>query len=262
MSEVLKFRDILRWLLWQSGGASFERFDGSIAPVSLDEPASITRNITNDEIIIDGGLASWDYSFTNTSRLITRIDLYYKPNLALDGGWAKKFCQYTGGTGEDHNFTTIDDDGHGGSYYSGLLADSYDYIDEERGYTLYANGIRDGDTAEKLAMLLIKWRVAPLVEIVMDCTYSVLDIELFDKVGITGDIITNFSFLSGCTWLVTGHRITLPIHGKQPGVQLKLLQMGPASPPIPSDEDWIDTYATGDEKVDTFATGEFIQEVF
>ena len=112
-----------------------------------------------------------------------------------------------------------------------------------------------------LLKLIIKWRHFQLAVVEVNCTYSVLDVEMWDKVGITAGIITDYSFLSGLSWLVIGKRIVPNIKGKKPGVRLRLMQLGTAD--LPETLQWVDQLAGsgGDSKVDVLTGGEQITEV-
>lgn len=252
MATTFEFRDIARFILANSGGAAFERYDGTLCPVSLDLPGSTFRDIVDAEIAVDdSGVAKWNQGYTGMGRIITRIDLYYQPILPLKGGWAKIYCQRVGGSGEINNF------GSDGATYSGYLQEAYDIVNEDRPLTIYANGIRDAATAEKLAKLYILWRFMPLKLLSVTGTYSLLDIELLDKVGVDCSFLP--AHYVGKKWLVVGHRV-VPSVGAMPGVELKLIQIG--GDQIADDLVLQDTWATGDSLADTWATGTNYVEVW
>jgi len=248
MSEI-KYRDILSLLLKNYGAVAFDRFDGTLGIVSLDAPASITRNIANSEILVDqSGLAVWNYSYSSTERMITSLELWYQPITPLkDGFGAKKYCRSSSYPSppeetEKHNFSSE------GSTYKGYLDNSRAVLGEERPLTLYARAIRDEATAEALCKLVIKWKCRPLIMMELDCSYAALDIELFDKIGITGDVVP--ALFQSKSWLVVGHRITPCVGGQKPVVKLKLIELGTTG--LPADTAWVEVGAPGNaDKVET-----------
>jgi len=256
---VPKYRDILRFLLVQSGATLFERYDGSIAPVSLDVPESVTRNITDAEILCDGnGIAQWDYDTIPTSVLITDLHLYYKPITPQDGGWSGyRYCQsLSTGSGSIANWTTKDV-----GPYIGYLENSYSIINEARPLTVYCPGIRDDATAEELSSIIIYYRTALWYLLDLTCTFSVLDIEMFDNIGVTASAVTGtHTFLGSSKWKVIGQRVTPNILTQNGNVKLKLLQIaGTGSPP--AEEQWTDVLTGGTAHTDVLTGGTPYQEV-
>lgn len=250
MSKIPLLREVIRDIASHSAGIIFEKYDGSISITTMDDPGSVSRNIEDSEILTDqNNLAIWDYSYTSVDLLITQIELFYKPIHPLDGGWVGRVYA---------NRSSLSDLGVLGVEYSGYLDNAYNTINEDRKLTIYAPGIRDEDTAKNLARLWIEWRTKPLAMMSLECSYSVLDIEFGDKIGVTATTI--HSFLRNKTWLVIGYKINPNILNKQPSAVLELIEVGGSSQTEPTE--WVDTFATGDEKTDTFSTGEIIQEVF
>lgn len=231
MADIPKFRETLKFYLEQSSGVSFERFDGKIAPVSLDEPASVSRDIADSEIKVDGkNVFIADYELSSSSEIITGIIVRYRPIIPLENEFAKtKYCYRLNHPtkGGDNNFDSE------GDSFAANLENAFDIVDEERIRTIDALGIRDGATAELLAKTLIEWRQRQLYILKLDCTFGILDIEMFDKVGCT--LSTLPSYLQSKKWFVIGHRITLPVRGKRPGIKIKLIEIGDTSLPIDAD---------------------------
>jgi len=172
MATNPKFRDVLKFYLENSGGVLFERFDGKIALSSLDDPGSVTRTIDDTEIITDGNnVAIYNYNFTSANDLITRIDLKYQWILPLGDEFDKvKFVQHTSAAGTPDNFSFLDEDGNAGEFYSGLLENAFITLGEERTFTFESEAIRDEETAERLARIMIKWRHKQLVILDLECT--------------------------------------------------------------------------------------------
>lgn len=253
---IPKFRETLAFLLGQSGAVAFERFDGTIAPVTLDDPGSTSRTLVDGEIITDAkGLFRITPNYTSMKNLITRIDVRYKKIHPLDDEYgAVKFCRRiddTLATNEQrHNFTSS------GNKYSGFLQTAYDYTNEDNPLTILADGIRDDATAEALAKLIITFRFKPLVILNAVCKYSVLDIEIADKIA------SNLTFIKSLwnnyTWLAIGQGI-IPNVKSKPGVNLILLELGSATASLPTVLVWQDG-GVGDFKQDG-AVGNFYVEV-
>jgi len=225
MAENPKLRDVLSFLLMNSGGLLFERYDGKIALASLDDPGSVSRTIDDTEIKLDSsGVAKYDYNFTSANDLITRIDLKYQQILPLDAEFDKvKFAQRTGGTGEQNNFNFLDDDGNAGEFYSSLLQNAHNAIGEERPFTFEAEAIKDEQTAERLARLIILWRHKQLAVLKLHCTYKALDIEMWDDVGLSSTKLP--SFLTTKRWKVVQSTPVPAIGRKDPGVKLSLWEI-------------------------------------
>ena len=256
MADKLLYKEVISSLLSESGGLAFERFNGDIALQSLDVPSlAPTRAIVNSDIITnDKGVAVWNYGFTSMRNLITRVDLKYeKVNPEDDYYGSVKFCNRFGSSDTTkHNFLSE------GSLYGGYLETAYNLLGEERAVTIEASHIRDEATAEALVKLYILWRFKPLALLNMSCTYSVIDIEPLDKLLVTATVIvTGKTFLSNREWMVIGRGL-LPSINQEPKINLNLIEIGGSN--VDAAEDWIDTYATGDEKIDG-STGENIVEV-
>ena len=260
MNNIPLMRETAAFYLVNSGGVLLERFDGTIAPVTLEAPASVTRNITDSEILLDSNnLAQWDYAYTKASSLYTKIEMWYKPIIPMRNKYAaNKFCQRSGHPdgAPDNNLIGVDTDGYDGSYYQGLLTTAYGTMEEDRTLTINADGIRDDATADLLARMVIKWHSRILAQLTLTCSCSALDIELWDKIGVTATVIP--TDLQSKTWIVTGHSIQ-PSVGTAPTVRLKLLEMGTAG--LPSIETWADSLTTGDFKLNSLTTGDIIPEV-
>ena len=247
-------RDMLTIIALQSGAIIYRRFDGSIGVTSLDEPESVSRNIENADILLDGnGLAQWNYGYSNAKYLITKININYCPLIPVKDNYTKKkYCYRTG---------FIDPAGVAnynigeGDTYSGYLQNAYDILGEERELSIKCPGIRDDDTAENLLKLIIKWRSALLRIITLACKYTILDIEIGDDIGITATVLP--SYLASKKWFVTGTRIMPLLRGNTMGVKLTLIETGGSQ--IAEDEVWQKTPDTGDEKTFTADTGEIKQ---
>ena len=244
-------RDVLGKMLSMSGCIMRERPDGTIGLVTLDD-ATISRNIDASEILLDNNKQSrWSHSRSSADNLITEIDVWYSPIIPLKDGYAgRKFCKRNGASGTTDNFLTE------GETYSGYLENAYDLIGEDRPLQIKLDGVRDEATAEAFAKLWIKWRMRFLATLNLDCTYSALDIELWDKVGCTATFLP--ATLAGKSWLVVGHRI-VPNVGQTPEVNLSLLELGAAN--LPASEDWVEIGAAGTVKTEVGAGGPIYSEI-
>lgn len=225
-------RDVITDLLMQCGCIVREGADGTIGIVTLDTPGSVTRNIDQTEVLINEmRIPRWEVSHGPAENLITELNIWYRPILpqtqggsgprtqgAMGGYAAHIYCKRNDGSSSLYNFSS------GGSTYSGYLDNAYGIIATDRPMTVKLPGIRDAATAEALAKLLIGWRCELLSQLVLTCTYSVLDIELGDKVGCTATFLP--SYLESKKWLVVGQRIVPNVGvGVQPEVTLTLLEM-------------------------------------
>ena len=305
MAESITYKQIISSVLKDSGGLAFERFNGDLALGDLDVPdVPPTRDINNLDILTDNkGKAIWNYAFSSMNNVITRIDLRYQKINPEDDRWgAVKFCTRSDGSEtEKHNFLSE------GSTYSNYLESAYDLLGEERAITVDAPNIRDEETAERLCKILILWRFRPLAMLNISCKYSVIDIEMLDKIlvnagVITGqiidtdlekwslmswpdgttlpkgatsidlnakytliglpyilaeDVIYTNDFLADRQWIVIGRRL-VPNIKQKPKIILKLLEIGGSNIDVP--EDWVDTFATGDEKIDGFTGSKIVEE--
>ena len=249
------FRDILAFYLRNANGMAYENYASEISLVSWDS-VTPTRTLDNSEIQVDGKkFSDVKWSYTETSKVITSIEIRYKPILPLSNEYAGViYCKRS----EDPepvdvcNFANVE-----GGIYSGYLQTGYDTTGEERPLNITLDGVRDSATAELIAKQLIEMLYKPLVLIDANCTYKAMDIEFGDKIYTDIDVLP--SVINGKTWMVIGQRITPNIR-KDPSIKLKLMELGTATIDDPTEIQ--DTYATGDAIQDTYATGDTIQEVF
>lgn len=248
MPTIPKYRDVAEFILKQSGGVMFERYDGTICPVSLNTPASVTRNIIDYEIATDKGMSSIKVGYTPARNIVTGIVLWYRPIIPMngDGGWmGNRYCYMT-----QYGVVSTNIADAPRAYDNTVRAHiAHRTIQERRTLTIYCPGIRDDDTAELLLDMVLQWRCRPLTILTMKCTYGVLDLEMWDKVGVTAGTLP--SNLTGVFWLITGKRIGTGVGGKRPMVILKLIQLA-LSNPIASPE-WTDVMTGGATKVDKVA---------
>lgn len=245
-------RNVLERMLSQAGCVMRERPDGVIGLCTLDDPGSVTRNITAAEVLIDDSkMARWSHSRSSADNLITEIDIWYSPIIPLKDGYAgRKFCKRNGASGTTDNFLTE------GETYSGYLENAYDLIGEDRPLQIKLDGVRDEATAEAFAKLWIKWRMRFLATLNLACKYSALDIELWDKIGVTATFLP--ATLSNRSWLVVGHRIVTNV-GQTPEVNLALLELGVSN--LPESEEWEEVGAAGLLKTEIGAGGPIYSEI-
>jgi len=243
---IPKFRQVLKSILAQSGCIGFERFDGTLALATLDVPASVTRNLANSEILLDGQKqARFSLGYSPARNLITGLEIMYAPIVPRSDTWASRaYCYRTNRT-EGHNMTTLDGDGQGGTYYQSLLEKAYDTTNEENHLQIKCYGIRAVATAEKLARLVILWRHRQLAMLSVDCSYNAADIEIGDKIGVTGDIVP--SIAQSKTWLAIGTRLS-PNVGNDPELNLNLIEMGED---IAGYTEWVETPEAAIVKTET-----------
>jgi len=252
MADKIMFRDAIRRLLANSAIAAFERYNGTLGIVPIDNPVSVTRNITENEIKIDENkIAMWNYGFTEKDDLITRIDLRYGVVIPEKNTFSSTvYCDRNG----NHNFITE------GPTYTAYLRYVYNTLGSDNHFTFDALSIRDSATAEKLAKYLIRWFARPKAVLSLTCTYSVLNIELCDIIGVTADCVVDVhTFLAGKTWVVVGHRIVPCVNGQGSRVELKLIELGESN--LPEPETWIEVGSGGAEKIEVGAGGTAYQEV-
>lgn len=306
MAKQLFYKEVIGSLLRDSGGLAFEKYNGDLALGNIDVPDSITRNIADADIITDrAGLAIWNYGFTSMNNLITRIDIKYKKVMPESDRWGGiKFCtRFNGADIQKHNFLEE------GSTYSNHLQKAFDVLGEERALSIDAPHVRDEATVEALAKLIILWRFKPLALVDLHCKYSVIDIEMLDKIGITATVVTGENagsgintepelwslmgwpdgatlpvgsgsidlnaqyvmaglpnitsatvysndFLYDRSWMVVGRRL-IPNIKKNGKIILRLMEIGGSN--IDDSLVWVDTFASGDQKVDG-STGSLIAE--
>lgn len=250
-----KFKKSLEKILECSGLVCFERFDGSLALQTLDDPGGVTRTITDAEIKVDGNkMFEVETSSLDTEKIITSIEVKYRPVLPEDGKYAATvFCRRSGAAGEQHNFTG------GGNEYTGYLQLAYETLGTERPLVIEADAIRDAATAEALAKLIIKLRYKPLEQLIIKCRYSPMDIEITDKIGLNSTILTA-SGLNDKTYMVTGSRIKPNIKGDKPDVRIVLTELSTAT--ITEPTIWQDSLsAPTNVKTDVASGGRVIVEV-
>lgn len=252
-STLPKFRDEINKMLSCSGLICFEKYDGTLGLATLDAPDEVTRFVTDDEIKIDSALmADVDFGSIDTSILITAIEVKYRTVLPVDDKYAGVvYCNHTGS--DISNFT--DDINE----YSGYLATAYDALGEDRPYTVEAPCIRDAATAELLAKLIIKLRYKALEQITIRGSYSLLDIEIGDKIGMNSTLLASTG-LNDKTYIVTGMRIQPNVNKVKPDVRLTLTELGTAT--ITERTIWQDSAsAPTNIKTDVASGGRVIMEV-
>ncbi len=266
---AIMYRDLIKMMVWNSGGLYFENYAGNICLSDLDTPVSGVKTITEAMVKVDGNNnAIWNYNHTPSSEIYTGIELFYKPVIPMKmnnsdtsgSGYSRKYC-YTINhpAGEDldpvtnaaHNLLTES------AIYRQKLSEAQDYIGQERKITFHADAIRDEATAEKLLKLLIQWHCRPLAVLNLTCTYAVLDMEIFDAVECTCSFLP--SFLTGLIWKVTAMRIQPNILGREPQIQLELTQYGNSN--TPELVDWVEVgVGTGNDKVEIITATKTVTE--
>lgn len=239
---IPKFREEIEKMLECSGLLCFERYDSAMGIASLDAPSVIARTIDDSEVLISNGKTDIDIESEDTDIIITSIEIKYRPILPT-GEWASTVYCHRSASGESplHNFETID-----ASESQNLLQQAYETIGDEKPLVVEAPCIRDAATAERLAALIVKLRYKPLVSIKLSGTYSLLDIELCDKIGI--NISQLSATLNAKTYIVVGQRIRPFVNKSNPGVELTLLELGSAT--IEDAELWVEVGSGGSVKTE------------
>jgi hypothetical protein len=250
-SSIPKLKDVLKYYLFNGGCIGFEKYDGTLALATLDNSATVGTISDSDLLLDDNKYPRISTSFTDIKNCITRIDLRYQRIVPLSDRYAQtKFCRRSNDPltdgGSKHNFTLSDTNG-GWQFYSELLEQSYNRIGYENPLTIDADGIRDADTAEKLARLLILMRYKPLAQLSIDAKYTMLAYEIGDKVNVNFDSIP--AALNAKVYMITGSRIVPNVGTDEPFIKISLTELGAAS--LPESTTLQDSYGTGDTLVDS-----------
>lgn len=255
-----KFKESISFLLTNSAGIAFERFDGTIAVADLDNGSTV-KTIADANVLLDGaGVPKINTAFTPIDKLITSIEVKYQKIIPeKDQYGAVKFAKRSGATipaGEErHNFTLSDTVGLAGTY-CGLLQSAYEQLGEERPLTVYADAIRDADTAERLARAIILKRYKSLAQISFESNYSLLDLEIGDKVAINLTYLS--AALNATVFMVTGYRI-IPNVGADAGIRIVLTELGSAN--LPAAGSWVEVGAGGSTLLEVGSGGTHYQEI-
>jgi hypothetical protein len=237
--------------LKNSAGFAFERFDGKLALARTDLDGTIAYEIADTDILLKSNKPAVKVSYTNIDDTITGIVIKYQKVLADEDYYAQtSYCYRMNAIGTLHNWTLLDTNGNW-QYYSGLLEQAYATRESENILTIEADGIRDAATAERLARAIVLQRWQSMAMLDIDCAYTMLKAEIGDQVS-TDIAIVDPLGLNAKTWLIVRTRI-IPTIGGNPSVGLRLLEIGATS--VPDDEEWQDTYSTGEIKQNTYSTG-------
>jgi hypothetical protein len=170
--------------------------------------------------------------------MITSIQVKYQKILPLQNEWGA--TKYINRNATEHNFTLTDSYGTA-AYYGYLLQLAYETLGEERPLTVEADCIRDADTAERLARLMILYRYKPQAVVNVECIYTGLQLEVGDEVGLNISFLP--SYFNGLSYMVSGVRI-IPNVGAEAGVKITLIEKG--SKNTPAVTELLDTFSTGD----------------
>jgi hypothetical protein len=277
MDKNPTFKEALSYYLTNGGGIAFEKYNGKIAVVDLDVDTS-DKTLADTDVLLDSNkLPMVDYGFTDMKKLITSIEIKYQKVVPENNVYgATSFCYRTGMTGLDaRNNFSLTEGGITKVDCMSMLQSAYDMLGEEKPYTLNADGIRDADTAERLARLIIQLRTRPMAWVKITGPYSILKtgttpnfklLEIGDKVDaanvsyLPANIKTYTSNGVAATrlFMIAGINIK-PNVGSKANAVLNLCEIGTSN--LPASVDWIETGNTGDIKTETGNTGAIAQEV-
>jgi hypothetical protein len=250
MAEKILFDSVMNKILFNSGCLGFFNSNDNFIIADLDDPGSATRTITDGEISLSGNNRQINYTQTTKDNIITQIKLKYKLNNASGEYTAIKYCSRNSAN-DTHNFLTE------GNEYQSRLDTGYEILGEDKELIVEADLIRDEATAEALTKIIIQYRYKQVPTLELTGTYSLLDIELGDKIDHSiSDLPATYN---SKIYMVVGMSIQ-PQVGSIPSVKIKLIDCVPANEEAA--EVWQDTYATGDIVQDTYSTGDGIQNVY
>lgn len=251
MDNQPKFKNIIRYYLKNCGCIAYEKYDGSLAIATVDKSESI-RTITDSDCKLKNNIPDVSFSYTDIDKCYSQIYIRYKQVLANNERFgAVKYCKNVSSVESPiHNFTLIDDNGNW-QYYSTLLQIARDNIGFDRTLTFDADGIRDDDTAERLCRLLILLHYKPLAKIIINGSYSLLNIEIGDKIDTNISTLENYG-LNDKIYICSSSRI-VPNIKQEANVRIELTELASAN--LPTTETWVDTYSSGINQVDSFSSG-------
>lgn len=256
MESDVTFKKALKYYLLNSGCIAYEKYDGSLAIATVDKSESI-RTITDSDCKLKNNIPDVSFSYTDIDKCYSSICVRYKKVIADEERYgSKKYCKNINFSNIEsnisniHNFTLLDINGNW-KYYSTLLQIARDNIGFDRTLTFDADGIRDDDTAERLCRLLILLHYKPLAKIIINGSYSLLNIEIGDKIDTNICTLENYG-LNDKIYICSSSRI-VPNIKQEANVRIELTELASAN--LPTTETWIDTYSSGINQVDSFSSG-------
>lgn len=259
MAKSLKYKDTLKGILRNSGLVSFCKYNGTVALADLDSDTSDLA-ISNTNIIIDDNGPALSFSYTDLNDIITSIELKYSKIIPEDNVYSEKIYMYrTDGAPSGINQDNFNLSGK--SEYINLLDTAYALIGEDKPYSFEADGIRDSATAERLARLIIKLHFKPMAIVEFEATYSLLKMEIGDKINFDSTLagsglVLPASFIDKI-FIVSGIRV-YPNVGSDPSIKITAIELGTAN--LPTTEEWIEVGHGGSEKIETGASGTIYTE--
>jgi len=252
----IKFNDALKNMLYSCYAIAYEKYDGKLALSRIDVDSDVAFTISDSDLLVRNNKPAVKISYSNMSDIITGIVLQYNKVLPENDYYADKvYCYHNTFTTQDgtglSNFEYLDSNGNW-QYYSSLLTTGKQLRTTEKIITINADGVRDKETAEKLAKAIILQRWKPMAELELECCYTMLKAELGDQVRTDINIIDLLG-LNDKTWFVSGVSINTTID-RSPSIRIKIVEIGSLSVDAP--EEWQNTYSTGNEYQDTYSNGQ------